>query len=107
MKDIAKYWAGLCLFLADGLVEMDTNTVERTIRPIALSRKNALCAGHDAGAPNWATTASLVETCKLNAIEPHAYLTATLKAIVNGHKQSAIDVLLPWNYTAKVGTAHR
>ena len=81
---------------------MDNNTVERTIRPIALNRKNALFAGHDAGAANWATTASLAETCKLNVVEPHAYLTATLAAIVNGHKQSQIDDLLPWNYAAKV-----
>ena len=55
-----------------------------------------------AGAANWATIASLVETCKLNDIEPHAYLTATLQAIVNGHKQSQIDALLPWNYAPKV-----
>ena len=102
LKYIAKYWMGLCLFLTDGRVEMDNNTVERTIRPIALNRKNALFAGHDAGAANWATIASLVETCKLNAVEPHAYLTQTLQAIVNGHKQSQIDDLLPWNYTAKV-----
>lgn len=102
LKYIAKYWAGLCLFIADGRIEMDNNTVERTIRPIALNRKNALFAGHDAGAANWATIASLVETCKLNAIEPHAYLTQTLRAIVNGHKQSRIADLLPWNYAAKV-----
>jgi len=98
LKYIAKYWGGLCLFLADGRVEMDNNPVERTIRPIALNRKNALFAGHDAGAQNWATIASLIETCKLNAVDPHAYLTETLTAIVNGHKQSDIDALLPWNY---------
>ncbi|OYU37597.1 MAG: IS66 family transposase [Pseudorhodobacter sp. PARRP1] len=102
LKYIAKYWIGLCLFHADGRVEMDNNTVERTIRPIALNRKNALFAGHDAGAANGATIASLVETCKLNAVEPHAYLTQTLQAIVNGHKQSQIDDLLPWNYAANV-----
>ena len=102
LKYIAKYWAGLCLFIADGRIEMDNNTVERTIRPIALNRKNALFAGHDAGAANWATIASLVETCKLNAVEPHAYLTATLQAIVNGHRQSQIDDLLPWNYAKDV-----
>ena len=102
LKYIAKYWAGLCLFLTDGRIEMDNNTVERTIRPIALNRKNALFAGHDAGAANWATIASLVKTCKLNAVEPHAYLTQTLSAIVNGHKQSQIDDLLPWNYAARV-----
>lgn len=99
---IAKYWDGLCLFLTDGRIELDNNSVERTIRPIALSRKNALFAGHDAGAENWATIASLVETCKLNAVDPQAYLTSTLIAIVNGHKQSRVDDLLPWNYPAKV-----
>lgn len=102
LKYIAKYWDGLCLFLADGRIELDNNSVERTIRPIALSRKNALFAGHDAGAENWATIASLVETCKLNAVEPQAYLTRTLIAIVNGHKQSRVDDLLPWNCPAKV-----
>lgn len=99
---IAKYWNGLCLFLTDGRIELDNNTVERTIRPIALSRKNALFAGHDAGAENWATIASIIETCKLNAVDPQAYITSTLTAIVNGHKQSRIDELLPWNYPAKV-----
>ena len=95
---IAKHWDGLNLFLTDGRIEMDSNTVERTIRPIAINRKNALFAGHDAGAQNWAILASLIETCKLNNVEPHAYLTKTLSAIVNGHKQSKIDDLLPWNY---------
>lgn len=48
----------------------------------------------------WATIASLIETCKLNAVDPQAYLTSTLTAIVNGHKQSRIDELLPWNHRA-------
>ena len=102
LKYIAKYWDGLCLFLTDGRIEMDSNAVERTIRPIALNRKNALFAGHDVGAENWGVIASLIETCKLNAVDPHAYLTATLSAIVNGHKQSRIDDLLPWNHAATV-----
>ena len=74
---IAKYWDGLKLFLTDGQIEIDSNSVERTIRPIALNRKNALFAGHDAGAENWATITSLIETCKLNAVDPFAYLTGT------------------------------
>jgi hypothetical protein len=65
---------------------------------MALNRKNALFAGHDAGAENWATIASLIETCKLNAVDPQSYLTTTLTAIVNGHKQSRIEELMPWNY---------
>lgn len=98
---IAKYWDGLCVFLTDGHVEIDNNSVERTIRRIALNRKNVLFAGHDAGAENWATIASLIETCKLNAVDPLAYLTATLTAIVNGHKQTRIGELLPWNWVNK------
>lgn len=103
LKYIAKYWDGLILFLADGRVELDSNAVERTIRPIALNRKNALFAGHDAGAQNWAMIASFVETCKLNAIDPHTWLAATLTAIAQGHKQSDIDALLPWNYNGLTG----
>ena len=98
LKYIAKYWDGLCLFLTDGRIEMDSNAVERTIRPIALNRKNALFAGHDAGATNWGVIASLIETCKMNSVDPHAYLVNTLSAIVTGHKQSQINDLLPWNY---------
>jgi transposase len=100
LKYIAKFWDGLLLFLNDGRIEMDSNAVERTIRPIALQRKNALFAGHDAGAQNWAVIASLIETCKLNKVEPHGYLTGVLTAIVNSHKQKDIDQLLPWNWSA-------
>jgi len=98
LKYIARYWDGLNLFVTDGRIEIDNNAVERTIRPIALNRKNALFAGHDAGAKNWGIIASLIETCKLNNINPHDYLASTLTAIVNGHKQSNISKLLPWNY---------
>lgn len=104
---IAKYWDDLCIFLTDGRIEIDNNSVERTIRPIALNRKNALFAGHDAGAENWATIASLIETCKLNDVEPLAYLTSTLTAIVDGHKQSRIDELLPRNYSVLRSKCHR
>lgn len=102
LKYIAKYWDGLCLLLDDGRVELDNNAVERTIRPIALNRKNALFAGHDADAQNWATIASLIETCKLNEIEPHSYLSGVMTAIARGHKQTEIKDLLPWNYAKPV-----
>ena len=66
------------------------------------NRKNALFAGQDTGAKNWAVIASLIETCKMNGIDPQAWLTATLTVIVQGHKQSQIDELLPWNYAVTV-----
>ncbi len=93
------HWAGLCTFLDDGRVELDSNTVERLIRPIALSRKNALFAGSDEGATNWAAIASLIETCKLNDVNPHAWLTDTLTRLVNRWPASRIDELMPWAYT--------
>ena len=95
---IARHWDGLQFFLADGRVEMDSNSVENLARPIALSRKNALFAGHDEGAAAWGRIASLIETAKLNRVEPYAWLKATLEAIAAGHPNSAIDNLLPWNF---------
>jgi transposase len=69
------HWDGLTCFLDDGRIELDTNIVERSIRPLVLNRKNALFAGHDQGAENWACIASLIETCKLYGVDPQAYLT--------------------------------
>ena len=95
---IANHWDGLQIFLTDGRVEIDSNPVERTIRPITLNRKNALFAGHDEGGKNWGRIASLIETCKLNGIEPFAYLKTTLEAIASGHPDDRIDELMPWAF---------
>ena len=97
-------WGELSRYLDDGRIEMDTNTVERSIRPIALGRKNALFACSDEGDTNWAIIASLIETCKLNDVNPHAWLTDTLTKLVNHWPQSRIDDLMPWAYdnTVKV-----
>lgn len=91
-------WDGLTRFLDDGRIEIDSNVVERSIRPIALNRKNALFAGSDGGGEHWAVIASLIETCKLNGIDPHAYLTDVITKILNGHLNRRIDELLPWAY---------
>ena len=92
-------WEALCLYLADGRVELDTNTVERAIRPIALGRKNHLFAGSDGGADRWAIVCSLITTAKLNDREPYAYLKDILERMTNGHPASRLDDLLPWNWT--------
>ena len=68
------HWEGLVRFLDDGRIEIDSNTVERSIRPIALNRKNALFAGSDEGAENWAMLASLIENCKLHGVNPESFL---------------------------------
>ena len=93
-------WEGLIRFVDDGRIEIDSNVVERSIRPIALNRKNALFAGSDGGGKHWAIIASLVETCKLSGVDPQAYLEDTLTKIVNGHLNTEIDELLPWSYAA-------
>ena len=91
-------WEGLSRYLDDGRIEIDSNTVERSIRGLALNRKNALFAGHDKGAENWAMIASLIETCKLNAVDPLAWLTDVLIRLVNRWPASRIDELMPWAY---------
>ncbi len=75
-------WPALCRFLDDGRIDLDTNTVERAIRPVTLGRKNHLFAGSDVGAERWATIATLITTAKLNDVEPEAWLTDILQPSV-------------------------
>jgi transposase len=98
------HWDGLTRFLDDGRIELDTNIVERGIRPIVLNRKNALFAGHDEGAENWACIASLIETCKLNGVDPQAYLADVLTRLVNLWPAARIDELMPWAWAANRST---
>ena len=91
-------WPALCRFVDDGRIELDTNAVERAIRPVALGRKNHLFAGSDGGADRWAIVASLLATAKLNRIEPYAYLKDVLERMTNGHPVNRLDDLLPWNW---------
>ena len=74
--------------------------VERTIRPLALNRKNALFAGSDGGGEHWAILASLIETCKLNGVDPQAYLTDLFARLVTGYPINRLDQLLPWSWAA-------
>jgi len=92
-------WEGLTRYLDDGRVEIDSNTVERSIKPIALNRKNALFAGSDGGGDHWAIIASLIETCKLNAVDPEAWLADVLTHLAAGHPVNRLDDLLPWTHT--------
>jgi transposase len=91
-------WDGLTRFLHDGRIELDTNPVERAIRPVALGRKNHLFAGSDGGGARWATLCSLIETAKMNDVEPYAYLRDVLERMVDGHLVNRLDELLPWNW---------
>ena len=87
----------------DGHVEMDSNFVENRIRPIKLTAKNALFAGHGEGAAAWGCIASHIETCKMNGVEPYAWLKSTLEKIAAGHPQSRLHELLPWHFDPASG----
>ena len=95
------HWDGLIVFLGDGRVEVDSNTVERDMRPIALGRRNSLFAGSEGGAESWAILASLINTAMLNDVDPQSWLTDVLERIVSGRTKShQLDELLPWNWKA-------
>lgn len=89
-------WASLCRFLDDGTIEIDNNAAERAIRPIALGRKNWLFAGSDKGGERAAAILSLIESAKLNGLNPEAYLRQVLTRVAD-HPINRIDDLLPWN----------
>jgi transposase len=71
------------------------------MRPVALGRKNALFAGSDSGGRHWAIIATLIQSAKLNDIDPLAWLTDALERIVSGRtRRNELDTLLPWNWKA-------
>jgi transposase len=96
---------GFRLFLDDGHIDIDSNLVENAIRSPAMNRRNALFAGHDEGGRNWARFASLIGTCKMNGVEPYAYLRDLFTRIANGHLDKNIDELMPWAYAAAENTS--
>jgi len=101
------HWDGLTLFLSDGRIEVDNNTVERDMRPIALGRRNSLFAGSESGAETWAVLSSLINTAMLNDVDPQTWLTDVLERIVSGRtKANQLSELLPWNWkVARNGVA--
>jgi transposase len=89
-------WNALTRYLDDGTLEISNNAAERAIRPLALGRKNYLFAGSDAGGERAAAAYTLIETAKLNGLDPEAYLRAVLDRIAD-HPIKCIPELLPWN----------
>lgn len=98
MAYMLKRQDGFGLFLDDGRVDIDSNLVENAIRSPAMNRRNALFAGHDEGGRNWARFASLIGTCKMNGVEPYAYLCDLFTKLANGHLEKDIEALMPWDY---------
>jgi transposase len=95
------HWDGLTRLLEDGRIEIDNNTVERTMRPIGLGRKNHLFAGSPGGGGTWSILASFLNTARLNEIDPQEYLTDVLERVVSGRtKINRLHELLPWEWKA-------
>jgi transposase len=90
-------WHAFSLFIEDGRVAIDNNAAERALRPICIGKKNWLFAGSEAGAETLARAMTIIETAKMNNLEPQAYLTDLLSRI-HDHKINRIDELLPWNW---------
>lgn len=94
-------WSSFCLFLEDGRVGIDNNPAERALRPIGIGRKNWLFAGADTGAETLARAMTVIETAKMNDLDPQAYLADVLDRI-HDHKINRLDELLPWNWSPRI-----
>ena len=93
-----KRWDALTRFLGEGAVEIDNNAAERAMRAIAIGRKNWLFAGSVAGGERAAAIYSVIETAKLNGVEPQAYIADVIEKIASGWPASRWDELMPWNW---------
>lgn len=87
------------LFLTDGRVAIDKHPAERALRPIGVGRKNWLFAAADTDAENLARAMTVIETAKLNGLDPQAYL-ADILGRIHDHKINRLDELLPWNWVS-------
>jgi len=96
-----KLWVALTRYVDDGNIEIDNNAAERALRGPVLSRKNFLFAGADSGGERAAAMYTLLETAKLNGLDPEAYLRHILERIAD-HPINRIDELLPWNVAAQM-----
>ena len=90
-------WQALILYLQEGQLSIDNNPVERALRGVAIGRKNYLFAGNDAGGERAAAFYTVIETCKLNGVEPFAYLCDVLDKLPNWPNKR-LHELLPWNW---------
>jgi len=97
--------ASFSLFLEDGRVAIDNNPAERALRPIGIGRKNWLFAGADTGAETLARAMTIIETAKMNGLDPQAYL-ADILARIHDHKINRLDDLLPWNWASMATSLH-
>jgi transposase len=92
-------WAAFTRFLDDGRVCLTNNAAERAVRGVAVGRKNWTFAGSDAGGHRAAAVYTLIETCKMNDVDPQAWLADVLARLPD-HPANKVNELLPWNWKA-------
>lgn len=97
------HWAAFIRFLDDGRLCLSNNAAERSLRGVAIGRKNWTFCGSDAGGVRAAAVYTLIETCKLSTIDPQAWLAHVLAKLPD-HPASKIQDLLPWNWQAAQAT---
>jgi hypothetical protein len=93
-------------YLDHGFLELDNNTAERAVRPVAVGRKNYLFMGSEAGGKSAAIAYTLIETAKMNKVNPEAWLAWVLERIQD-HPANRIAELLPWAYQDMINAAER
>jgi len=96
-------WTSFTLFLEDGSIAIDNNVAERAMRPIGVGRKNWLFAGSDTGGETLARAMTLIESAKMNGLDPQTYLADVLDRI-HDHMSNRLDELLPWNWAPAAQT---
>ncbi len=94
-------WDALTRYVEDGRLSIDNNLAERTLRGIAVTRKNYLFVGSDAGGQRAAIIYTIAETAKLNGLDPEAYIAAILDRLAHDHLIGRLDELLPWSFKAQ------
>src|SRR5207248_4696504 len=100
MEYMLKRWPAFTRFLEDGRICLSNNAAERALRGIALGRKSWLFAGSDRGGERAAIMYTLIQTARLNDVDPQAWL-ANVLARINDHKITDLAALLPWSWTAE------
>ena len=95
----------LTRFVTDGRLEADNNVAENAMRTIALGRKNYLFAGSDAGGERAAAISTLIQTAKMNGLNPETYLCDALARIADGHTINRIGELVPWKMSQDATSA--
>jgi transposase len=98
-------WDALTRYVDDGRLSIDNNLAERLLRGIAVTRKNFLFLGSDGGGDRAAILYTIIESAKLNGLDPEAYLARVLDCLARGHPNNRLEELLPWNFTPPLAAA--